>query len=532
PTVDGATTLTDAFSTFLPFHATGRLLETAMGPRYRALQRELHIRSETLTHTLARPGSRFDRFSPVPNLALATWGGNRGASRDPRTEHLVFNSRHDDDAPPSPPAPEGARVPTLQGPGNGARRPTQPAAGGLGLAARVAREAKEARNKVPLIVIGTRLGSGTEGRYEVLQELGSGGAGQVFLVKDVREIAGTRSERLSVIKVPKGVLGPEAYERIVREIRISELLGSGWAAPVYDSFEWPPGSNIYVPVMEYIPGHVFTDIIAGSTRGDRAMTREFPLAKRIDLFAELCLGVHDAHNHGVLHKDLKPDNMRVDRSGRLRILDWGIAQHFTQENGSAGNGQASGVRTHTGNTELSGTPGYMPPEAISTKKLSNPRVRDIFALGVVLYETATGVHPFGEFRPGDKAKGEPSLMPVWDRIGRTLYHKIPEAAALLMSAEQGLDPPAFRQVLVGDFPPYLSEIESIARKAMHFNPEERYQSAAELREAVLMARARADRESLNELKRARLSLQREVTDAWDWRRFNVLSQIDPTEWIK
>ncbi|HKY62988.1 MAG TPA: bifunctional serine/threonine-protein kinase/formylglycine-generating enzyme family protein [bacterium] len=533
PTVDGATTLTDAFSTFLQFHASGRLLETAMGPRYSALQRELHLRSETLTLTLGRRGSWFGDLGSAPNLALANPGGGRGSPRDPRTEHLVFNSRHDDDVPPSPPpSPEGARVPTLQGPGNGARRPTQPAAGG-GLAAKVARESREGRNKVPMIVAGTRLGPGTEGRYEVVQELGEGGAGRVFLVRDLREIAGTRSERLAVIKVPKGEMDPDAYNRIVREIRISELLGSGWAAPIYDSFEWPPASKIYVPVMEYIPGYVFADIIAGSTRGDRAMTREFPLAKRIDLFAELCLGVHDAHNHGVLHKDLKPDNMRVDRSGRLRILDWGIAQHFTQENGSDGKGPSPGVRTHSGNTEMSGTPGYMPPEAISTKKLSNPRVRDVFALGVVLYETATGVHPFGEFRPGDKSKGEPSLMPVWDLIGRTQYHHIPEQVALLMMKnEQGLDPPAFRRILVGDFPPYLAEIEQIARKAMHFNPEERYQSAAELREAVLMARAKADRESLNELKRARLSLQRQVTDSWDWRRFNVLSKIDPTEWIQ
>ncbi|HKX12878.1 MAG TPA: bifunctional serine/threonine-protein kinase/formylglycine-generating enzyme family protein [bacterium] len=524
PTVDGATTLTDAFSTFLQFIATGRLLETSMGPRYAALQRELHARSDILAYTPPRRGSSSFGNLTAPQLALAAAAPRSRAAPDPRTAHLVFNSKHDGDPPP-PPGPQGSTRATQPGPGQ--RRPTQPTAAG-GLAARVARES---RNKVPQIVPGTRLGPGPDGRFEVVSELGEGGAGRVFLVKDTREVAGTRSERLAVIKVPLGVTDAGRLHRIVREIRISENLGSGWAAPVYDHFEWPPGSGIHVPVMEYVDGHVFTDIINGATRsGNSDIARNYPLAKRIDLFAELCLGVHDAHNHGVLHKDLKPDNLRVDRNGRIRILDWGAAQHFTQPQDGPG---PSGLRhIHTGDSEISGTPGYVPPEVVSARQPSNPRVRDIFSLGVILYETATGVLPFGVFREGDKARGEPSLVPEWEIVGQTRYQRIPDDVVLLIGADKGLEPPAFRRVLVGEFPPYLAEIEQIARRAMHVNPEERFQSAAELREAVLMARARADRESLNELKRARVALERQVTDSWDWRRFNVLSKTDPTEWIE
>lgn len=536
PHVDGATLFTDAFSTFLQFHVSGRLMEAAMGRGYAAWQHELNIRGEAMASTPRPSGSTWlDGLRLTPNLAPAGMAGHiRGERLDPLRDNILMMSNNGEGKPPSPPPNGPSKSPMASVGSSGGRRITQPSPPAM---SSLARMVAQERGQPPMIVEGTRLGGGTEGRYQVMKPLGEGGTGAVFLVRDTREVAGTHSDRWAVIKVPKRKTDSNMLSRIVREIRITESLASSpWAAPVYDHFEYPAGSGIFVPVMAYVDGHSFAAHLAASFRGNGPLA--LSLDKRIDLFAELCLGIQDAHNRGISHNDLKPDNAKVDSHGRLRILDWGIARRFSEmANGTA---EAPSPSSDPFDSHilsgLDGTPGYMPPElmlrAMSNTPLpSNPRVRDIYALGIFLYEAATGLHPLGNFRPGDRDKGEPELVPVWDAQYPQL-HSINQNVALQVVSEEGLQPPPFRKILTGEFPGYLTEIEQIALRAMSVNPEERFQTASELREAVLMARARSERDGLNLMARERQRMETEMASGWDWRIFNVVSKANPLLWAE
>ncbi|MCE9625720.1 MAG: SUMF1/EgtB/PvdO family nonheme iron enzyme, partial [Deltaproteobacteria bacterium] len=147
---------------------------------------------------------------------------------------------------------------------------------------------------------------------------------------------------------------------------------------------------------------------------------------------------------------------------------------------------------------------------------------------VILYEIATAQHPFGKFVPGDEASGQPKLVPVRHDRRPDGMPELNMRSALTYGKETSAEPPRFSDLLVGEQPPYLSELEGIAHRAMHPDPAQRLQSASELREAVLMSRARAERERLGVLRR-QMRESTELTKA-SWRQFNVASKIDPAQW--
>ncbi|MFO1463789.1 MAG: bifunctional serine/threonine-protein kinase/formylglycine-generating enzyme family protein [bacterium] len=369
---------------------------------------------------------------------------------------------------------------------------------------------------------------GPEGRYQIQGKIAEGGSGTVFRVTDLR------SGRSAAIKVPSQATKPEQLDRFRREIWISENLASGWAVPIYDHFEIFEGSGIQVPLMEYVDGITLARALYHLGLHDVATQRDFSLGRRVDLFADLCLGVQDAHLHGIVHNDLKPDNLMVDRNWRMRILDWGLARHVGE---ASGEGEArispEALRHKPPRVSVSmgmGTPGYMAPEVTKADRGPNPRSQDIFSLGVILYEMATGLHPFGLYRPGDVFRGEPRLVPLRHGDHPEGQTKINPRSIFSYGIDPSLDPPPFRDILSGEHPEYLFELEGIARRAMHPDPLQRFQSAGELREAVLMARAKSDRESLDRLRDRMREAEGRLKSSW--KNFNVASRIDPANWTK
>jgi len=191
------------------------------------------------------------------------------------------------------------------------------------------------------------------GRYEIQRRLGRGGMGTVYVAHD--PVLG----RMVAIKVFAGDLDvPDARERFAREARAAAALSHSNIVTVYDFGEY--ASQPYI-VMEYVPGDTMANVIR----------RKVPVSttEKLRWIEELCAGAAYAHQMLVVHRDIKPANLMIDRSGRLKILDFGIARIL-------------GIASNTAVTI--GTPGYMAPEQITGDQVDHRA--DQFSIGVVFYE--------------------------------------------------------------------------------------------------------------------------------------------------
>ena len=202
------------------------------------------------------------------------------------------------------------------------------------------------------------------GRYEIQRRLGRGGMGTVYVAHD--PILG----RMVAVKVFAGELDfPDARERFSREARSAAALNHPNIVTVYDFGEFDSQPFI---VMEYVPGETLAAVIRRKA--------EVRTADKLRWIDELCAGAGYAHQKSVIHRDIKPANLMIDRGGRLKILDFGIARMM----GAASN-----------TTAMIGTPGYMAPEQIEGKAADHRA--DLFSIGVVFYELLAYTEAF----PGD-----------------------------------------------------------------------------------------------------------------------------------
>ncbi len=336
--------------------------------------------------------------------------------------------------------------------------------------------ARAAATTAPLdptnLIPGNRLGR--EGRYEVVRRLGGGGMGDVWEVID-RELG-----RQAVIKIPKaGLFKPEDLRRFDREVKIGANLDVRFVVPVYDIIELVPG-GLRVPVMRYVPGRDLHSILYGVTHENPEMLRDFPPERRLELFAKLCEAVESIHEDGIVHRDLKPANVRITPEGNVLLMDFGLAKR--QADGANGHDsdapdsprsrlsipirtlQAENI-TQAGVWQ--GTVGYIAPETLFSKPIQNFRSPDIFALGVMLYETMTGLHPFANYRDGNPALGEPLRVPEREvveiegqRYERTVFNM---RAPILWSQPElaaKINPPSFRELLQDAQPEFFYELEA------------------------------------------------------------------------
>jgi eukaryotic-like serine/threonine-protein kinase len=203
-------------------------------------------------------------------------------------------------------------------------------------------------------------------RYEVVRLLGSGGMGAVYLVRD-REL-----KREVALKFLRYDLAddPVALERFRREVALASEVTHRNVLRVYDIGE---AQGVRFVTMQHVEGE---DLATRLRREGK-----LPVDELVALFRQVCEGLAAAHAAGVVHRDLKPQNILLDRSGSPHIADFGLAVSF---------GQAS--LTERG--RMLGTPVYISPEQVNGAKADHRS--DIYALGTILYEMAAGRAPFSE----------------------------------------------------------------------------------------------------------------------------------------
>ncbi|HEV8254005.1 MAG TPA: protein kinase [Vicinamibacteria bacterium] len=267
------------------------------------------------------------------------------------------------------------------------------------------------------IPVGTRLGP-----YEILAPIGAGGMGEVYRARD------TRLDRPVAIKVLPTNLAQNAdlKQRFEREAKTVSGLSHAHICALYDVGEVDGASFL---VMEYLEGESLADRLAKGA---------LPIHQVLRYGIEIADALSVAHRHGVIHRDLKPGNVMLTRSG-AKLLDFGLAK-LRPPDGFLGGGPLSALPTAdkplTEKGSILGTVQYMAPEQLEGKE-ADART-DVFALGEVLYEMATGRRAFaGQSRasliaailsaePPPISSIQPLSPPALDRIVRTCLAKDPD----------------------------------------------------------------------------------------------------------
>src|SRR5262245_58344 len=202
------------------------------------------------------------------------------------------------------------------------------------------------------------------GPYQILEKLGSGGMGTVYLGKH------SETGRLVALKVLTASLARESgfVERFNREIDAMRKLKNQHIVELYDA--GVENENYYY-AMEYVPGETLMGILRREKR--------LPWEKAVDYASQICQALKAAHDAGIIHRDLKPSNLLVTPEGVVKLTDFGVAQVF-----------ASNRLTVTGG--IIGTAEYMSPEQAQGKRAG--KQSDLYSLGAVLYAMVTGRTPF------------------------------------------------------------------------------------------------------------------------------------------
>lgn len=314
-------------------------------------------------------------------------------------------------------------------------------------------ESRDPADAAPSVGAGTRIGP-----YSVVEFIARGGMGEVYKARD------TRLHRAVAIKfLPAAfVTDPVALDRFWREARAASALNHPHICTIYDAGEHEGRPFIVMELLE------------GQSLRDRIGNRPLPHSDIVEFGGQICEALEAAHAKGIVHRDIKPANIFVTASGRVKVLDFGLAKLVSERYTTAA---AAGVaRTDTTGATAAwrggvvGTLAYVSPEQARGDDVDTRT--DIFSLGVVLYQMATGQPTF---------QGEKS----GDLIGAVL-HQAPREPSVLNPAI----PPALDRVVL---------------KALEKDRTARYQSAAELRKDLAKA-ARPARlpEALHRLSRRRL----------------------------
>jgi len=273
---------------------------------------------------------------------------------------------------------------------------------------------------------GENLVGRTIGQYLIRRVLGEGGMGIVYLADDTRL---GRPVALNAL-APNFTRDPGRRERLTREARAAAALTHPGIATVYALEEFD--DQLYI-CSEYVPGETLREELR---RGP------VPVARVIDTALGIVRALATAHERGIVHRDLKPENLIRTPGGDLKILDFGLARFRDVVPGGA---------MLTGDGAVLGTPAYMSPEQIRGDAVDFRS--DLFAIGIILYELATGVHPF---------LGSDSASTI-ARILETEPRRLREFAPMLGPAGSS-----------------LSLLESIVTTCLQKSPGARYRSTDEL----------------------------------------------------
>ena len=288
-------------------------------------------------------------------------------------------------------------------------------------------------------------------RYQCVRQLGAGGMGEVDLARD------NDIDRLVALKR----LLPEAADgaglgRFVDEIRTIGRLEHPNIVPIHDVGLDEQGRYFFV--MKYVEGQTIESIISKLAAGDREAHASYGMERRLDIFLGLLHALSLAHDRGIVHRDIKPANVMVGRYGEVVLMDWGIAKTVGRPEAAPRSGVPSVRAGRLSTTQLGtliGTPAYMSPEQAAGDNDRVDRRSDLYSACVLLYELVTLRHYLGTHQTVDT---------MLEAIVREDY----PAGRLADMA----DHPAQRAV------PW--ELIHFVTKGLRKQPEERYQSAAEM----------------------------------------------------
>jgi TolB-like protein/predicted Ser/Thr protein kinase len=275
--------------------------------------------------------------------------------------------------------------------------------------------------------------------YRVIERLGAGGMGEVFLAED------TRLGRQVALKflTSADAQDPEARARLIREARAASVLRSPNVAVTYDLVEH--GSDLFI-AMEYVEGELLSERVA---RGP------MPVPESLEIAMQVADALDEAHAQGIVHRDIKSANVMLTKRQLVKVLDFGLAKFLRP---APGTDDATIGMTIPG--VVLGTLNYMAPEQLRGGEVDHRA--DLFAVGAVLYEMLAGRPPFQADTMADSAN--------------RILNQEPEALA------------RFNYAVPAD-------VDAVVRKALAKDPDYRYQSARELYVDLHHARERIMRES-------------------------------------
>jgi DNA-binding response OmpR family regulator len=234
-------------------------------------------------------------------------------------------------------------------------------------------------------------------RYEVLEEIGSGGMGMVYRALD-RELGETVA--LKTLR-PELLQDPALVERFKSEIRLARHISDKHVVRTHDLGE---RDGVYFLTMEYVEGITVRELL--DTRG------KLGVAPTLAIASQLAQSLIAAHEQGIIHRDIKPQNLLLDAGGQLKVMDFGVARLAASNSGLTEVGM------------LVGTPSYMAPEQLLGESFDE-RI-DLYATGVVLFECLTGRLPFEA----------PSAVAL---IAKLIRETAPSAASLNPEIPAGVD---------------------------------------------------------------------------------------------
>jgi eukaryotic-like serine/threonine-protein kinase len=275
-----------------------------------------------------------------------------------------------------------------------------------------------------------KLESGTRfGHYEIIRQIGIGGMGEVYLAED------QRLDRRVAIKILKEKFSQDEsnLKRFVREAKAASALNHPNILIIHEIGE---SQGAHYIVSEFIEGRTLREVLSES---------HMSLEKVLDLAIQITSALFVAHGAHLVHRDIKPENVMVRPDGYVKVLDFGLAKLVAQETKPLVGLEDATIRNQTAKGVILGTVNYMSPEQALGRKVDHRS--DIFSLGLVLYEMATGKRAFAGATAIETID---QILHAQPEAVRRLNHRVP------------------------------AELERIIRKCLEKDRECRYQSAGEL----------------------------------------------------